>query len=494
MTSTPPRPRPDEGEGAARPLVSAARLVGAAVVLILFAGLAVAQGFPAQAHALALATGAAAGAAIAAGAAAIFFLTQPIRALTLSARAMSSGDLGARAPVGGDADLAELGRALNRLAGEHARSLERVGGERDLFARILDSMGEGVLVLDSDERIVLANQALRTMGRLGEDIQGKPLLEGIRSAALKEALDACHEHNEAVVREIELGRPMPRKLLARVSRLAHAEGDGGRAGAADGGMIVVFHDVTDLRRLETIRTDFVANVSHELRTPVTAISTAAETLLGGALSDPEEAAEFVGVIDRHSHRLRQLVDDLLDLAKLEAKNFRLVLSDLEVRPILDHAILLMEDPAHRRRMTLTLAPGAGLRARIDRRALEQVVTNLLDNAIKYAGEGAHVTVSVEPRGDRVAIAVTDDGIGISPAHLGRVFERFYRVDAGRSRELGGTGLGLSIVKHLVELMGGTVDVESEPGKGARFTLTLAAGAAPSSPGRAAPSSPGHAAG
>jgi len=164
-----------------------------------------------------------------------------------------------------------------------------------------------------------------------------------------------------------------------------------------------------------------------------------------------------------------------------------VLSDLEVRPILDHAILLMEDSAHRRRMTLTLTPGANLRARIDRRALEQVVTNLLDNAIKYAGEGANVTVGVELAGDRIAIAVTDDGIGISPAHLGRVFERFYRVDAGRSRELGGTGLGLSIVKHLVELMGGTVSVESEPGKGARFTLRLAAGAAPSSP--SSPSSP-----
>ena len=486
-----PRPRPDEGDGSARPrAVSAVRLIAASVVLILFVGLAVAQGFPAQAYALALATGAAAGAAVAAGAVAVFFLTRPIRALTLSARAMSAGDLDARAPVRGDDELADLGRALNRLAGEHARSLERIHGERDLLARILDSMGEGVLVLDADERIVLVNQALRTMGRVGEDILGKPLLEGIRSAALKEALDACREHDEAVVREIELGRPMPRRLLARVSRLAGNDGghdggrdSGGRAGAADGGMIVVFHDVTDLRRLETIRTDFVANVSHELRTPVTAISTAAETLLGGALSDPDEAVEFVGVIDRHSHRLRQLVDDLLDLAKLEAKNFRLVLSDLEVRPILDHAILLMDESARRRRMTLTLAPGPALRARIDRRALEQVVTNLLDNAIKYAGEGANVTVSVEPRADRVEIAVTDDGIGISPAHLGRVFVRFYRVDAGRSRELGGTGLGLSIVKHLIELMGGTVDVESEPGKGARFAIRVAAGAAPSSPGR-----------
>ena len=151
----------------------------------------------------------------------------------------------------------------------------------------------------------------------------------------------------------------------------------------------------------------------------------------------------------------------------------LVLNDLEVRAILEHAMGLMEDNAHRRRMTLSLAPGGeGQRARIDRRALEQVLTNLLDNAIKYAGEGARVTVSVALAGDRVEIAVADDGLGISPAHLGRVFERFYRVDAGRSRELGGTGLGLSIVKHLVEAMGGQVTVDSAVGHGSVFSVTL----------------------
>jgi two-component system phosphate regulon sensor histidine kinase PhoR len=263
----------------------------------------------------------------------------------------------------------------------------------------------------------------------------------------------------------------------RVGRLG--EPDARKGGAAT---IAVFHDVTDLRRLETIRTDFVANVSHELRTPVTAITTATETLLGGALDDPDEAAEFVGVIDRHGKRLRQLVDDLLDLAKLEAKSFRLVLVELELRPIVDHAISLLEEQAKRRRMTVTMAPGGeGLRARIDRRGLEQVLVNLLDNALKYAGEGAHVTVTTRAVGERVEVAVADDGVGISPAHLGRVFERFYRVDAGRSRELGGTGLGLAIVKHLVELMGGTVDVESEPGKGATFTIKLPASPTPSRP-------------
>jgi two-component system phosphate regulon sensor histidine kinase PhoR len=404
-------------------------------------------------------------------------LLRSFRRIVGAVRARASGDIVVLAPQDAEGALADLSRTLDDIESGHARALDALGGERDLYAGILDGMGEGVLVIDADERIVLANRALRDLARLGDDAPGKPLLEAIRNAALKEAFDEAARRAEPAVREIELGRPLPRKLLVRVSRLPSGNG---RRGA-----IAVFHDVTDLRRLETIRTDFVANVSHELRTPVTAISTATETLLGGALSDPAEAAEFVDVIDRHAKRLRQLVDDLLDLAKIEAKSFRLAPSDLPVHPILEHAIDLSVDQARRRKVALRIAPGAaGVRAKIDRRALEQVVMNLLDNAIKYAGEGAHVTVTAKSAGDRTEIAVADDGIGISPAHLGRLFERFYRVDAGRSRELGGTGLGLSIVKHLVELMGGTVDVESEPGKGACFTLRLPAAASPSTPGAA----------
>jgi two-component system phosphate regulon sensor histidine kinase PhoR len=432
------------------------------------------SGLPGAAPAIggAIAFGAAVGAAWAG-----LSFARSLRDVTRAASALASGDLAARAPERGGAAVAGLARALNQAADERARAAVALGGERDLYAGILDGMGEGVLVIDADERIVLANRALRDLARLGDDARTKPLIEAIRSAALKEAFDDAKRSAEPAVREIELGRPLPRKLLVRVSRLPSG-GDGH-------GAIAVFHDVTDLRRLETIRTDFVANVSHELRTPVTAISTATETLLGGALADPEEAAEFVAVIDRHAKRLRQLVDDLLDLAKIEAKSFRLAPSDLPLYPILEHAIDLSQAQARRRRVSIRIAPGAeGVRARIDRRALEQVVMNLLDNAIKYAGEGAHVTVTARSAGDRTEIAVADDGVGISPAHLGRLFERFYRVDAGRSREMGGTGLGLSIVKHLVELMGGTVDVESEPGKGACFTLRLQAAASPSTPGAA----------
>ena len=325
-------------------------------------------------------------------------------------------------------------------------------------------MGEGVLVVE-DGRIVLANRALTGMTLLRPDAVGKPILEALRNATLQTAIAEAAASEEALVREVDLGGIMPRKLLVRVSRLAGSPG--GR------GVIAVFHDVTDLRRLETIRTDFVANVSHELRTPVTGIATAAETLQGGALDDPTDAREFVDVILRQSKRLRALVDDLLDLSKIEAKSFKLVLSEVDVISVAEAAARLLDEPARRRGVTVRVTSGDERpRARADRRALEQVLSNLLDNAVKYAGEGAHVDVSVERRGDETVLAVRDDGPGIPAAHVGRIFERFYRVDPGRSRDLGGTGLGLSIVKHLVEQMGGTIDVESERGKGTCFRVHL----------------------
>ncbi|MGK3994641.1 HAMP domain-containing sensor histidine kinase [Sorangium sp. So ce1024] len=421
--------------------------------------------------------------AISVGAATTFFITRPIRRLTRCALAMSEGDLSTRAPLRGSGELRQLAHALNHLTSELSRSIAEVRTERDLLAGILDGMSEGVLVLDRDGRILLANRALRAMAALGEDVLGRSVIEATRNARLTEAIELAGKREEPVDVEVELGRTLPRRLLVRVSRRksparigrdARDARDADHGGAsADPGLIAVFHDVTDLRRLETIRTDFVANVSHELRTPVTAISTAAETLQLGALKDPQEAAEFVDVIDRHAKRLRHLVDDLLDLSKIEAKSFRLSLADLDVAPAIEHVTHLLGESARRRRVTVTVDAAALPPARCDRRALEQVLMNLLDNAIKYAGEGAHVTVKARAIDKQVTIAVADDGPGIAPHHLGRIFERFYRVDAGRSRDLGGTGLGLAIVKHLVELMNGSIQVESAIGRGTQFTVHLA---------------------
>jgi two-component system phosphate regulon sensor histidine kinase PhoR len=396
---------------------------------------------------------------------ATYALTRPLRDLTRAALAMAKGEMDGRAPERGATEIAELGRAVNLLATERSRGAGELIAERDLLASILDGMREGVLVLGRDGQIVLANPAIRSMARLGGDVLGKQVIEAIRNAALQQALHRAVKTRKgaAIVQEIELGGLLPKRLLVHISRLA----------SPNRGLIAVFHDVTELRRLETVRTDFVANVSHELRTPVTAISAAAETLMGGALQQPDDARAFVDVIDRHAKRLRQLVDDLLDLSRIEARNFRLQLVDIDVAAMVAQSLRLIEDQARPRGVVLeaSIAPDVP-RARADRRALEQVLFNLLENAIKYAGEGAVVTASARPSEGHVEISVSDNGPGISPQHLGRVFERFYRIDTGRSREIGGTGLGLSIVKHLVESMHGSIEAQSNPGKGARFTILL----------------------
>ncbi len=400
-------------------------------------------------------------------------LTRPIRELTDAALAMSSGDLSVRAPTVGGRDLAKLGHTLNRFARALSGSLDDLRTERDRLASILDGMGEGVLVLDAEGRVLLANPALSAMTLVGADAVGKSAVEALRNASLQDALTRAQrsaDDGEGAMSEIEIGGGLPKRLLVRVSRLAGPSGEGG--------LIAVFHDVTELRRLETVRTDFVANVSHELRTPVASISTAAETLLTSGLVASAEAAEFVEIIDRNALRLRQLVEDLLDLAKLESKSLRLHLVDVDAPAVVAHAIRLIADQASRRGVTVRSESDASLpRARADRRALEQVVFNLLDNAVKYSGEGAAITVRATSQGAQVVLAIEDTGVGIPAQHLGRIFERFYRVDAGRSRELGGTGLGLAIVKHLVESMAGHVEVESVQGQGTTFRVYLPAAAA-----------------
>jgi len=230
----------------------------------------------------------------------------------------------------------------------------------------------------------------------------------------------------------------------------------------------------ELSRLESIRRDFVANASHELRTPVSSVRSAAETLRAGALRDPEAAGRFLEIVERNAERLDRLIADLLDLSRIESRESKLDLEPVEVASVAAHVLGHFRERVERKRIRLEWVPPSGElpRVRADRRALEQVLTNLVDNAVKYCPEAAEIRVRAASDGDRVRVSVEDNGPGIEAKHLPRLFERFYRVDAGRSRELGGTGLGLSIVKHLVEAMGGAVGVESAPGKGSTFSFTL----------------------
>ncbi len=386
---------------------------------------------------------------------------RPARALSKVARRMAAGDLTTRARLSRRDDLGELGRSLDQLAKNLTTSLSELRGERDRMSGILSGMVEGVLLLDASGRIVLVNPALREMFLLGQDAVGRTLLEAIRHADLKQLFDEARGSEEPVTREIETVGLKPRRLLSRFARLPSEHGQ----------LFAVFVDVTEVRKLESMRRDFVANVSHELRTPVTAIRSAAETLQTGRPEDPATLELFLGIIDRNAARLQELVEDVLDLSRIESRELELHFEVLELGALYEQIASLFKERADRKDIQLQNL-GAGKHVTGDRRALEHVLTNLVDNAVKYCGKGARVSLSASELGEQVTLSVADDGPGIEARHLPRIFERFYRVDAGRSRELGGTGLGLSIVKHLVEAQGGTVQVESRPGQGTTFSFTL----------------------
>jgi two-component system phosphate regulon sensor histidine kinase PhoR len=390
-------------------------------------------------------------------------MSSAVGQLTEVARRMSEGDLAVRTRLEGHDELAELGHGLDRLAGSLARTLGELRAERDLQGRILEAMQEGVVVLDRDGRIVLVNPAVRAMLLLGADAVGKLLLETVRNAQLDDLVEDARVDPGAHPVELELPGLKPRRLLVHASPLS---GD-------DEGLLFVFVDVTEVRRLESLRRDFVANASHELRTPVAAVRSATETLRSGALDDPGAAIRFVDIIERNAARLQSLVEDMLELSKLESNEFKLKRERVELASVVPIVLGLFRERAEKKgvRLTSQTDPEA-VAIEGDRRALEHVLSNLVDNAVKYCPSGTRVVVRATTDDDRIKLVVDDTGPGIPPEHLPRVFERFYRVDAGRSRELGGTGLGLSIVRHMVEAMRGKVSVESEVGRGSTFTVSL----------------------
>jgi two-component system phosphate regulon sensor histidine kinase PhoR len=387
-------------------------------------------------------------------------LTAVTSELTRAARRMADGDLTVRTRLPGQDELAELGHALDRLAGGMAATLGELRGERDLQKRILEAMHEGVVVVDGDGRIVLVNPALRAMLLLGADAVGKLLIETVRHAQLHTMLENARAARDDRQVELELPGLKPRRMLVQVAPL-------------DEGMLFVFVDVTELRRLESLRRDFVANASHELRTPIAAVRSATETLRFGAIEDRQAATRFVDIIERNAVRLQSLVEDMLELSKLESNEFKLKRERVELQRVVPIVLALFRERAEKKGVRLsselppTLAAVDG-----DPRALEHVLSNLVDNAVKYCPAGSRILVGAAEDDGRVRLVVSDTGPGIAPEHLSRVFERFYRVDAGRSRELGGTGLGLSIVKHMVEAMRGKVSVESTVGRGSTFSVAL----------------------
>ena len=365
----------------------------------------------------------------------------------------------------------EAARSLTRAeeaAEARRRALveERDGAllEVQTLAAAIEGMDEGMWITDANGVVIRHNEALRTILGTDQELVGQRPLFLVRRTELHDAvLRACREGVTSKV-EVSMDAPRSKTLEVHIAPL----------GGSLPGSAAVFRDVTERKRLERVRQDFVANVSHELRTPIAAIVGYAETLRSGALSDPRHAPQMVEIIHRQSERLGELVSDLLELSRLDAGERPLSSTSFSLGEVARQASEAMEPRAASKRLSLQLRVPADLMARADPKAVEQVLLNLLDNAIKYTPEGGTVELIGERLGDRAQLSVKDTGLGIEAKHLPRLFERFYRVDRGRSREMGGTGLGLSIVRHLVNGMEGEVRVASQLGVGSTFTVVLPA--------------------
>ncbi len=384
-------------------------------------------------------------------------LSRTLRAVVLHARALAGarGEGGEPMRHDDDDDIGGIAGTLQKLAEDLSRTVGTLASERDRFAAVLEAMSEGVIGLDAEGRVVLVNAAARDLLRVDAEGVGRSLVELTRVPALDEA---AHKAREGEVASVELELPAPvRTLLVRAAPV--------RAGGA----VIVLHDVSEVRRLERVRRDFVSNVSHELRTPVSVIRAGAETLLHGGLEDRDSSRNFLEAIDRNADRLTRLVGDLLDLSRIEAGQVPLAREPLDLRGLCKSAV---DDLAGKHTHEVTVEVPERLTAVGDAKAVDQVLVNLLANAVKYTPQGGHVTVRARTGAGKVRVEVVDDGPGIEPKHRARLFERFYRIDRGRSRDVGGTGLGLAIVKHLVEGMGGEVGVEPASPRGSIFFFTL----------------------
>ncbi len=366
-------------------------------------------------------------------------------------------------------EMARTRRELAEAAREQERQVEAQSQARQ--ETLFNSMIEGVLLLDTDGRVEWVNNSLRKGCGLAENIKGQTIMEAFRwheLAALSERLP-----REKTISGVELelqrgGRRSWQISAALVS--GHSGGPQGR--------LFVFHDVTRLKELENIRKEFVGNVSHELRTPLSLIKGFAQTLLDGALQDPEQSVRFLQKIDKHSDRLLFLIEDLLAISRLESGQVALNLQQVSLRDMAQRVVEDLGAPAAARQTSLENRIPASVSVWADADRLPQVFFNLTENAIKYGKpQGRVVLEAHETAGQKIEVLVADDGPGIPRESIGRIFERFYRVDRARSRESGGTGLGLAIVKHIVQAHGGEAWVKSEPGKGASFHFTLPRSAA-----------------
>ena len=388
---------------------------------------------------------------------------------------IAEGDFRPLLPEGPRDELSALADSMNQTAARLDLEIRMLSGERNRSSAILRSMVEGVAVIDADERLVFYNRAFSEIFGV-QDAEGRPLIEVVRNAELVGLIRKALRGDEGLQNDISMGIVQMQNFsvtAAPVKALDPTGAEHDLAKAKPSGAVVVLHDVTELRRLERVRQDFVANVSHEFKTPLTAIQGFAETLLGGALDDPTNNRRFLDIIRNHAIRLARLTNDLLKLARIEAGKLEVEFFPVGLIELIEGCAETTLMKASRKQITLEIEVPPGLPAvQGDASLLRDVLQNLLDNAIQYTPAGGHVHVTAEAKGREAVITVSDTGIGIPTSDRERIFERFYRVDAARSREAGGTGLGLSIAKHIVEAHNGRLWVDSVIGEGSKFSFSI----------------------
>ena len=396
-------------------------------------------------------------------------LSQPLRALLGATDRLGEGKSGQRVFTEAQDEIGALAAAFNRMSEQLDARIARLEEDRQQLRTILSGMVEGVVALDPNQRILYANErATQLLGLPSQTLVGRRLWEVVRQRPLLDVVQRALDSSEPQREELGWNGPTVRSLTVHAARLP---------GLPPRGAVLVLHDTTELRRLERLRQEFVANVSHELKTPLSIIKACVETLLDGAVDDPQHRRPFLEQLDSQSNRLHALILDLLSLARIESGEELFEFQPLPVREVVQACMERHRPRAESKEQILEMRSSAGdeeLAVWADEEALEQILDNLLDNAVKYTPQGGRVSVCWRREGDQVCLEVADTGIGIPESDLPRIFERFYRVDKARSRELGGTGLGLSIVKHLAQAMHGSVYAVSRPGQGTTFTIRLPA--------------------
>jgi len=393
-------------------------------------------------------------------------ITRPLQEMTKVSQKISKGDFSKKLKICRQDEIGQLANSLNLMSEELENKIRVISEDKNKMKVVLSSVIEGIIAIDKEGRIILFNNALKNMTDYSSDrVLGKFHWEIIRNNQLNELLKEVLQKGQPLTQEITIFSPQEKIFRASANPLTEKN--------EVWGAVVVLNDITEIKKLEKMRSEFVANVSHELRTPLTSIQGFVETLKDGAINDPGKAQYFLEIIEKQSNRLNNLIEDILQLSKIESQEIIMNLQSINLRDLIDKTISEFKKKIEQKnhKIKINISPQLPL-IKADPEQIEVVFRNLLDNAIKYTPNGGEIYISAFEKAENIYIEIADNGIGISAEHLPRIFERFYRVDKDRSRKLGGTGLGLAIVKHIVQAHGGTIGVESKPGKGSKFFFTL----------------------